>query len=165
MIALSCHFALARLCAMIHWTPLSMEFLVWCGTIASLQSKAGFRIRLPAEKVLVCGRAMFLKVSQFQEVGLAISYTVHRALLSRSRSFRHSSSLVCQLDEPVAMFPYAGAERFTSFLWIQDSILPMVLGMSNGHSVFLWPGHDLRSYFKCCVGKVPRCCFWSSSSC
>ena len=56
-----------------------------------------------------------------------VKYPLSTAQLSsRSRSLRHSSSLHCQLDELVAMFPYAGAERFTSFPWIQDSILLIV---------------------------------------
>ena len=43
-----------------------------------LQNKAGFRIRLHAEKVFVRGLEMVPKVHRFQEVGLATSYTVHR---------------------------------------------------------------------------------------
>ena len=45
------------------------------------------------------------------------------------------------------MVPFAGAERFTSFLWIQDSKLLFEKGMSNDHSVFLRPGQDLRPLF------------------
>ena len=42
------------------------------------------------------------------------------------KGLRHSSSLVRELDELVSMFPYAGAERFTSFLWRRDPVLCLV---------------------------------------
>ena len=54
-----------------------------------------------------------------------MSYTLHNQsflrLASRSGSLRHSSSFVCQLDDLVAMYPFARTVRFTSFPWIQDS--------------------------------------------
>ena len=93
----------------------------------------------------------------------SVKYPMSTAqLFSCSRSLWHSSSLVCPLEELVALFPYAGAERFTSFLRIQDSLLLFVQGMSNMASypsvvIDSWPLVHLELYS---FGRTLSLFFW-----
>ena len=67
---------LARLCTMIHWAPLSIEFLIWCGTIATLvtstccRTKQVFVSDCMQKRSLYAAGKWFPKLTDFRKLVL-----------------------------------------------------------------------------------------------
>ena len=141
-----------RLCAMMHWATLSIMFLIW--------TKADFRIRLQTRSLYGAGK-WFPKFTEFKEVGLAISFTVHRdwdCWSSWSHPFmhmglrslwsgHHSASKHCCWRSAEGKLPVTSVIIFTLALYHG---CPVVTLCSSGQDTT----SDLSFYLRCCVGEA-----------